>query len=164
MMHARVLVVDDQPMVLDVVRQILSRGFYQVFSAGSAEAALRLMEAETIDVVISDERMPGMQGSEFLAVVRKRYPDTVRIILTGHASVKTAIRAINEGEIYRLLTKPVSSRELYKAIDDGLKNRAGGRAAEQHISLLESLEKQAPGITRVHRDDDGVVIIDAEDP
>lgn len=164
MMHPKVLIVDDQPLVLDVVKELLARGPYQVISANSAEAALKLMEDETIDVVVSDERMPGMQGSEFLAIVRKRFPDTVRIILTGHASVETAIRAINEGEIFRLLTKPVSSQDLYKAIDDGLKNRARGREVEQRFSLLESLEKQAPGITRVKRDDDGVVIIDADDP
>lgn len=164
MMHPKVLVVDDQPLVLGVVQEILSRGPYQVFSANSAEEALKLMEDEAIDVVISDERMPGMQGSEFLAIVRKRFPNTVRIILTGHASVETAIRAINEGEVYRLLTKPVSSQDLYKAIDDGLKNKAGGRDAEQSFSLLESLEKQAPGITRVNRDNDGVVIIDPDAP
>jgi len=163
-MQPSVLIVDDQPLVLGVVQEILTRGPYQVFSASSAEAALKLMEDEIIDVVISDERMPGMQGSEFLAIVRRRFPKTVRIILTGHASVDTAIRAINEGEIYRLLTKPVSSRDLYKAIDDGLENRAGGRQIEQSFSLLDSLEKQAPGITRVKRDDGGAVIIDPDDP
>ncbi len=162
-MQPRVLIVDDQPLVLDVVQEILSRGPYKVFSANSAETALKVMADETIDVVISDELMPGMQGSEFLAIVRKNFPNTVRIILTGHASVETAIRAINEGEIYRLLTKPVSSQDLYKAIDDGLKNRAGGREIEQSFSLLDSLEKQAPGITHVKRDDDGVVIIDPDD-
>ncbi|MEJ2157368.1 MAG: response regulator [Desulfobacteraceae bacterium] len=163
MMNPKVLIVDDQPLVLGVVQEILSRGPYHVSSANSAEEALKMMDEDTMDVVISDERMPGMQGSEFLAIVRKRFPDTVRIILTGHASVETAIRAINEGEVYRLLTKPVSSQDLYKAIDDGLKNRAGGRPAEQCFSLLESLEKQAPGITRVKRDDNGVVIIDTDE-
>lgn len=162
-MQPRVLIVDDQPLVLGVVQEILSRGPYLVFTANSAEEALKMMEKDPIDVVVSDERMPGMQGSEFLAIVRKRFPNTVRIILTGHASVKSAIRAINEGEIYRLLTKPVSSQDLYKAIDGGLENRDKGQTAERCFSLLDSLEKQAPGITRVKRDDDGVVIIDTEE-
>lgn len=162
-MQPKVLIVDDQPLVLGVIQELLSRGPYQVSTADSAETALEMMAKDPIDVVVSDELMPGMQGSEFLAIVRQRFPNTVRIILTGHASVESAIRAINEGEIYRLLTKPVGSQELYKAIDDGLKNRAKGQTAEQCYSLIESLEKQAPGITRVKRDDDGVVIIDSDD-
>lgn len=162
-MELKVLVVDDQPLILDVISRILSREPYDVLSAASAEEALKIMENKTIDVVISDERMPGMQGSEFLAIVRKRYPDAVRIILTGHASVASAIPAINKGEIYRLLTKPVSSHELINAVKDGLEHRAKGHAKEQYCSLLESLEKQAPGITHVNRDDDGVIIIDPDE-
>ncbi len=161
-MQAMILIVDDQPLVRGVIKDILNHGPYIVFSASSAIEALDLMEHNNMDVVISDERMPGMQGSEFLAIVRKRYPDTVRIILTGHASVEAAIRAINEGEIYRLLTKPVTSQDLHTAVKDALAHKAKGHAAEQYFSLLGSLEEQAPGITQVKRDADGVVIIDED--
>jgi two-component system probable response regulator PhcQ len=65
-----------------------------------------------VDVVISDEKMPGMSGSEFLSLVRQEYPDTIRIILTGYGSLESAIRAINEGEIYRLFTKPCNVIDL----------------------------------------------------
>ena len=161
-MQPSILIVDDQPLVLDVVKKILARGPYRVLSATSAEKGLQIMESESIDVVISDERMPGMPGSEFLAIVRHRFPHTVRIILTGHASVESAIRAINEGEIYRLLTKPVNSRTLHDAVRQGLNHRSKGQTSEQCISILDQLEKQAPGITHVKRDEDGVVIIDED--
>ncbi len=162
-MQPHILIVDDQPLVLGVLKEILSRCPYTVLSAPSGEKALDLMANETIDVVISDERMPGMQGSEFLAIVRQRYPDTVRIILTGHASVEAAIRAINESEIFRFLTKPVNSQALYNAVQEALKHKAQGKGSEHNCALLESLEKQAPGITQVKRDDDGVIIIDSDE-
>ena len=159
-MPPHILIVDDQPLVLSVLKEILSRGPYAVRIATSGNEALELMNQEPIDVVISDERMPGMQGSEFLTIVRKKHPDTVRIILTGHACVESAIRAINEGEIFRFLTKPVNSQVLHTAVREALAHKARGRQSEQHLCLLESLEKQAPGITNVKRDIDGAVIID----
>ncbi|MGD9006781.1 MAG: response regulator [Desulfobacteraceae bacterium] len=162
-MQPKILIVDDQPLVLGVFREILARGPYHVLAVESAEKALQLLEDESVDVVISDERMPGMQGSEFLTIVRNKYPEVVRIILTGHASVESAMRAINESEIFRFLTKPVNSTVLHKAVEDALASRAKGRDTEQHYSILENLEKQAPGITHVRRDNNGVVIIDEDD-
>ncbi len=162
-MQPKILIVDDQPLVLSVLRDILSFGPYRVLAVGSAEEALQLLEGESVDVVISDERMPGMQGSEFLTIVRNKYPQVVRIILTGHASVESAMRAVNESEIFRFLTKPVNRDVLHQAVKDALASKTKGREAEQHYSLLKNLEKQAPGITHVRRDEDGVVIIDADD-
>ena len=159
-MTPHILIVDDQPLILHVLKEILSRSPYIVRTALSANEALELMKQEPIDVVISDERMPGMQGSEFLTIVRGKYPDTVRIILTGHASVESAIRAINEGEIFRFLTKPVNSEVLHTAVREALAHKSKGSESERRFSLLESLEKQAPGITSVKRDADGAVIID----
>ena len=162
-MQPTILIVDDQPLVLGVLRDILSRGPYRVIGVRSAEEGLDLMINESIDVVISDERMPGMQGSEFLKIVRDQYPEIVRIILTGHASVESAMRAINESEIFRFLSKPVNSQDLHKAVEDALASKAKGSVTEQHYSILENLEKQAPGITHVRRDEEGVVIIDPDD-
>jgi DNA-binding NtrC family response regulator len=162
-MQPKILIVDDQPLVLGILTEILSCGPYLVLAAESAEQALQLLEGESVDVIISDERMPGMQGSEFLTIVRNQYPEVVRIILTGHASVESAMRAINESEIFRFLTKPVNSDVLHKAVEDALASRVKGRETEQHYSLLENLEKQAPGITHVRRDSNGVVIIDEDD-
>lgn len=162
-MQPLILIVDDDPLVLDVLKEILSRGPYTVLGAPSGEEALELMDRESIDVVISDERMPGMKGSEFLSVVRQRHPDVVRIILTGHASVQAAIRAINESEIFRFLTKPANSQELHKAVEDALSHKKDMKRSENKYSMLQTLEKQAPGITQIRRDDDGVIIIDEDD-
>lgn len=161
-MPPKILIVDDQPFVLGVLEEILSRGPYDVATAESGDEALKILERDTVDVVISDEVMPGMPGSEFLSIVRKQYPDIVRIILTGHASLESAIRAINEAEIYRLLTKPVASEDLHGAVRDALEHKAKGRSGEQCYSLLDRLEEEAPGITNVRRDEDGVVIIDPD--
>ncbi|MDA8139686.1 MAG: response regulator [Desulfobacteraceae bacterium] len=161
-MQATILVVDDQATVLSILKGILSKGPYNVLGALSAQQALEILERQSVDVIISDERMPGMSGSDFLAIARERYPETVRIILTGYASLESAIKAINEGEIYRFLTKPCRSQELHAAVEAALAHRAKGKSGDQCFSLMENLEKQAPGITQVKRDENGVIIIDEE--
>jgi DNA-binding NtrC family response regulator len=162
-MPPKILIVDDQPLVLDVLTDILSSGPYRVLAAESAEKALQLLKGQSVDIVISDERMPGMQGSEFLTIVRNTYPDVVRIILTGHASVESAVRAVNQSEIFRFLTKPIKNDVLLKAVEDALACKARSDRTERQGSLLKNLEKQAPGITHVRRDENGVVIIDPDD-
>jgi len=96
-MEHKVLIVDDEPTITDLLKDALANEPYDILSAASAEEALPILDREQVDVVISDEKMPGMSGSEFLAIVRQEYPDTVRMILTGHGSLESAIRAINEG-------------------------------------------------------------------
>ena len=157
-----ILIVDDQPLVLDTLKKIVSRGPYTVLSAQSGIDALAVLDQQSVDVIISDERMPGMCGSELLTIIRDRYPDTVRILLTGHASLETAIRAINEGEIFRFLTKPCSSRELHDAVEAALDHKSSGKQAPAFSTIADQLERQAPGITRIKRDADGVVLIDDE--
>ena len=76
-----------------------------------------------VDVVISDHLMPSMDGLTFLKMIKNLYPDTIRIILTGHADLQMAIEAINEGQVFRFLTKPCQVAELASAITDGLSQR-----------------------------------------
>ena len=166
-MEHRVLIVDDQPAIRDVLEDALSTEPYDILCAASGEDALDILAREQIDVVISDELMPGMSGSEFLAVVRQKYPDTIRIILTGHASLESAIRAINDGEIYRFFTKPCNVVDLSVAIRHALKEKDLVKENERLLKIvkqqsmsLETLEKQYPGITKVKRDAGGAVIID----
>ncbi len=82
-MQYTILIVDDELTITEILTEALSREPYVILSAGSAEDALRLLAQRQVDVIISDEKMPGMSGSEFLAVVRKKYPDTVRMIRTS---------------------------------------------------------------------------------
>jgi len=166
-MRPKVLLVDDEPHVTEALKRILRRMDYHILTACSAREALQLLAQEPIDVIVSDEQMPGMSGSELLALVRRHYPQTRRIILTGHASLEAAVRAINEGEISRFLAKPCNEKELTHAIEHALQQRerlaehTPSRAdAERRPSLLRELEKEEPGITKVNRDASGAIILE----
>jgi two-component system, probable response regulator PhcQ len=111
--------------------------------------------------------MPGMSGSEFLALVYQRYPETVRIILTGHADLELALRAINQGHIYRFLVKPVNDMELKVTIRQAIQHkelimesRRLLNTVRQQRTLFNELEKENPGITKVKRDELGAVILE----
>lgn len=123
-MSCRVLLVDDEPSVTDALRRAL-RGRIPgtVLTATSAREALAILAREPVDVIVSDEQMPEMSGSELLSRVRTAHPRTVRIILTGQASFESAIRAINDAEIYRFLTKPCRTDDLIACIDSAIRAR-----------------------------------------
>jgi two-component system probable response regulator PhcQ len=168
-MQHKVLIVDDESTIRDLLKDALSNEPYGIMSASSAEEALPILAREQVDVVVSDEIMPGMSGSEFLAIVRQKYPDTIRIILTGHASLESAIRAINEGEIYRFFTKPCNVFDLAITIRQALKHNDLMKESKRLLKIvmwqsafIEELEKQYPGITKVKRGTTGEVIIDDE--
>lgn len=164
-----ILFVDDEPLVTEALKRALHKEPYRVLSAQSASQGMEILARQRVDVVISDEMMPGMPGSEFLALVCRDYPETVRIILTGHANLKTAIRAINEGEVYRFLTKPCNELELIVTLRQALqhrelmsKSRRLLQAVKHQNTVLEDLEKAYPGITRVDRDPSGVIVLDED--
>ena len=110
-----VLSVDDEPNVLDGVKRNLRRDFRVVTAAGGA-AGLRAFEEAAFAAVVSDLRMPGMDGIEFLGRVRDVSPDTTRILLTGNADLTAAVSAVNEGNIFRFLTKPCPPDVLISAV------------------------------------------------
>ncbi len=119
----RVICVDDEPDVLGGLAMHLRRR-YDVEVATSGQAGLDLLaRGQEAAVVISDMRMPGMNGAEFLSRAHTQYPNTTRILLTGHAEMDSAIRAVNEGGIFRFLVKPCPPPELLKTVE---------AAAEQH--------------------------------
>lgn len=116
----RVLFVDDDPLVLNSLKRALFRDF-QVDVAASGQEALNLFRAAAVHaVVIADQQMPGMTGIEFLSRLREVSPDTVRIMLTGQADLPTAIQAVNRGEVFRFLTKPVDIPALKSAVKDAI--------------------------------------------
>ena len=169
-MEYNILVVDDHKIIRDMLENTLSRESYTVHCADSAKEALKILSQEPIDVVISDEVMPGMTGTQFLAVVRKIYPDTIRIILTGHESLESAMHAINEGEIYRFFTKPCNLVDLSVTIRQALQqkdlkkeNKRLAKIVEQQSYSIKKIEKKYPGITKVKRDSGGAIIIDDND-
>ena len=101
-----VLCVDDEINVLRALRRELMGEPYEVIVASSGQEGLEHLEAKKIAVVVSDHRMPGMTGSEFLAKVRERWPDTFGIMLTGYGDLDTMTLAVNEGKIHHFLCKP----------------------------------------------------------
>src|ERR1700760_2995799 len=121
MMTKKILFVDDEPAVLEGYKRILYPEFQVDIVDGAAGAFAAIEENGPYSVVISDMRMPVMNGAEFLSKMRQTKPDTVRILLTGYTDIGPAIEAINQGNIFRFLTKPCEPAVLTTAIADGIK-------------------------------------------
>ncbi|MFC1782997.1 response regulator [Planctomycetota bacterium] len=158
-MSHKVLLVDDEPIVTRALKRMLLGEPYNVLSTNSAQKALAIMQAEDIDVVVTDEKMPAMSGNEFLAIIRRDYPDTVRIVLTGNAEIETATRAINDGDVYRFLIKPCVGLDLAITLRRAIrykellsKTRCLLKITSQQFALLQELERIQPGITKVGKD------------
>ena len=112
----RVLCVDDEPQLLESLRDSLHRRFEVVVTTNGFEA-LRILSTEPCPVVLSDMRMPLVNGARFLTLARQHAPDTVRLLLTGQSTIDDAVAAVNQGEIFRFLLKPCPRRDLIAAID-----------------------------------------------
>ena len=130
-----ILCVDDEPNILAALKRLFRPAGYRILTADSGPAGLLLLEAEPVNLVISDMRMPEMDGAHFLEQVRARWPDTVRLLLTGHADVGAIIEAINRGEIYRYITKPWDDNDILLLVRHALERRA----LEQEKQRLEEL-------------------------
>ena len=114
-----ILVVDDEPDVVKSVQDLL-RLDHRVLGATRAEEGIKLMEQEDVHVVMSDQRMPGMTGVQFMNHVRQERPDAVRLLFTGYADIKAVVDAINEGNVYRYITKPWDPDELQTIIREAV--------------------------------------------
>jgi FixJ family two-component response regulator len=127
----QVLFVDDEEFVLNAIQRHFLDEDYQLHTATSGRAALALLETTPCDVVVSDFRMPQMNGGEFLREVCHRWPETVRIVLSGYADISAVISAINDGAIFKFVTKPWHENELRDAVRE---------AVEKHHSTVELRE------------------------
>lgn len=111
--HARtLLLVDDEANILSALKRLLRNDGYRILTAGSGSDGLTLLEDHPIDVIVSDQRMPGMTGVEFLSLAKTRYPDTIRLVLSGYTELQSVTDAVNEGAIYKFLTKPWDDKKL----------------------------------------------------
>jgi DNA-binding NtrC family response regulator len=127
--RATVLFVDDEHRVLNSMRAMFRRD-YLVLIADSGEAALNLVDTHPVDVIVSDQRMPSMTGVDVLREMKRRAPRAMRILLTGYADLNAIEASINEGEVFRYLTKPCPADMLREAI--ALAATAAGRASAAH--------------------------------
>lgn len=119
-MSEKILFVDDVPAILEGYKRVLYKEFTVDVAVGGEQGLRVIAERGPFAVVISDMRMPAMNGVEFLSAVRTRSPEAVRMMLTGYAEIEAAINAVNEGNIFRFLTKPCVKDVLVKAVNDGL--------------------------------------------
>ncbi|SEA23124.1 response regulator [Alkalimonas amylolytica] len=110
-MHS-ILLLDDEENILRALRRLLRKDGYTVFIATNAEEAFELLAAHPIQVVMSDQRMPKMSGTEFLSQVQSMYPETIRMVLSGYADVQSMNKAITEGAIHKFMTKPWDDQQL----------------------------------------------------
>ncbi len=131
--------------MLTSLSRALRREPYCVLTASSGATALGLLAEHPVDVVVSDHDMPGMNGTSLLARVRERYPQTVRMMLTGRGSLDVAIRAINDGEVSRFLAKPIHAGELSLAIREVVQQR---ELLLQSRRLLCALRARGSGADR----------------
>jgi putative nucleotidyltransferase with HDIG domain len=132
MRHAHtVLFVDDEVNILKALQRLLRSEHMNVLCASRAQEALELLDKQPCQVVVTDQRMPEMSGVDLLSQVRQRYPDIVRMMLTGYTEMDVAVDAINRGEIYRLITKPWNDDEL----------RATIRQAFDHSDLKNEIKR-----------------------
>ena len=120
-MIERILFVDDEKFVLETFRRNLHRHFKIETAEGSMEALKKLASDGPYAVIISDLKMPKMSGVELLSAVKAHYPDMIRIMLTGQGDLDAAMAAVNQGAIFRFLTKPCSPEALLNAVNDGLR-------------------------------------------
>lgn len=170
-----ILLVDDEPYVLKSLSRLLRN--YHVITAGSGTEALFLAEQKSFDLVLTDYRMPGLDGIEFLIRFKKIQPDAARLVLTGYADLHAIQAAINKAEVFRFINKPWNEIEVRNAIENALEHRRillENRALADEVrrqkallaekdAILRALEAEEPGITKVNWGADGSIIIDEAD-
>ena len=137
-MEHTVLLVDDDQHVLHGLARALRHQPYSLLTVRSADEAMQALKSRSIDVIVADERMPGMPGSELLAWVAATFPEVVRIMLTGHATTATAIRAINEGAVYLFFTKPCDEIQLALGIRKALEYADLTRENRRLLALVQA--------------------------
>jgi two-component system probable response regulator PhcQ len=162
-----VLFVDDEPPALRAIERAMGRTAFEVLCAATPAEALDTMAARRVDVMVSDIDMPEMTGLELCQVVRRDHPQTIRMLLTGHATMEKALNAINEGEVARFFTKPFDAGLFVDAMDKFIErilrlrsdSESGARAARSD-ELRKWLVSRFPGAEETTRTAGGELIID----
>lgn len=165
---AAVLLVDDEPLALEALVRSLRRQPWRILTAPDAASALAHLAGGSVQAVVTDHDMPGRDGLDLLREVRQRWPDTVRCILTGKATLEMALAAINQDEVHRFFVKPCPTEELAAGIHQGLEHRHLLLLARRLLAhcrsqrkALQALDQEHPGIARIPRTADGAIDLDA---
>lgn len=173
----RIMVVDDEDNILRALRRVLSSNDQDVELFSNPHEALRRVQVAIFDLIISDYRMPDMDGVHFLCEVKKLQPESMRIIISGHADMQGLLGAINEAEIFRFVRKPWDDYDLQATVQNALLHRSvlveNRRLADQvrrqreilhrQSAAIRKLETQYPGLTKVNWGVDGSVVMEEDD-
>ena len=135
-MKHKILFVDDELNVLKSLKRLFVDTDYMIFTAESGEQGLEVCAKEEIALIISDYRMPGMNGVQFLTKVKEQFPRTIRIILSGYADVAAIVESINDGQVYKFLAKPWNDHELLTTVQRSFEHYT---LQEENTALLEEL-------------------------
>lgn len=139
----KILYVDDEPNNLLGFKSTFRRD-YDIFTAESAAEGVRILENEHIDIIFTDQRMPGVTGAEFLASIIDRFPDPMRILLTGFTDFGALVEAVNKGHIYRYMQKPWSEDDIRMAVSQAYEvydlRRKNRDLTEELIRVNDQLE------------------------
>jgi two-component system, probable response regulator PhcQ len=165
MLTQTILIVDDDENILKSIKRTLMDDNYNILTAMSGQEGLAKLKKHDVSLVVSDQKMPGMSGLEFLEKIKIDYPEILTIMLTSHADIEITIKAINEAGVYKFILKPwdeanfrmtirraIETRQLIKERDSLLQK------VQTHETILRDLEKKQPGITKVERDEHGYVL------
>ena len=115
------LLVDDEAAIRSALARMLRADGYRILSAASGQEGLDLLAVNRIQVIIADQRMPGMSGTEFLSRVKELHPETVRIILSGYTDLAVVTDAVNRGSVYKFLTKPWDDADLRRQVREAFR-------------------------------------------
>ncbi len=138
------LLVDDEPSILNALKRLLRREGYRILCAESGAQGLELLATNSVQVIVSDQRMPTMTGTEFLSRVKDLYPDTLRLVLSGYSELNTLTDAINKGAIYRFLSKPWDDEKLKQEVQQAFRHYRETRQPTVSPDRLDSVDGAAP--------------------
>lgn len=142
------LFVDDEENILHALRRIFRKEPYEILTAVSAIEGLNLIASEPVSLIVSDHRMPEMEGTEFLAKVRERNPDIMRIMLTGYTDMKAAVEAINQSQVYRYISKPWNDDDLRLTVREALRHYDLVQSNRNLNELVKEQNKELYDINR----------------
>lgn len=166
-MTAHILIVDDEPDIVRMLRRVLRSEGHELTTTTDPREAVELLGTRRFDLLLCDVDMPHLSGHEVTRAAREVSPATVRVLVTGNATMDAAVRAINEGEVHRFVRKPFEAAALRGVVREALARKAelalvaeADERARRRRLLFEQLEAEHPGVTTIERAADGLYEVD----
>ncbi|MCD6319187.1 MAG: response regulator [Candidatus Desulfofervidaceae bacterium] len=166
-----ILVVDDEENVLNAIKRIFKPyTLITCFTTTDPFEALKIVDKEKIDLIITDQRMPGMTGIELLKKITSKYPEVIKIILSAYSDLNVILEAINEVGVYKFILKPWNNEDFLLTVIRALEwkeligeNRSLQEEIKKRDAILAYWEQRYPGITKVKTDENGEVYIELDE-